>query len=122
MLKKSLRDSKQFRRKRRVRRKIHGTAERPRLSVFRSSEHIYAQLIDDDQGHTLVSASTLDKEVREQLGELAKKESAREVGKALANRAKEKGFNKVVFDRNGYLYHGRVAEVATGAREAGLDF
>jgi large subunit ribosomal protein L18 len=92
------------------------------MSVYRSNKNIYVQLIDDNQGVTLVSASTVDAELRDRLAELDKTEAAREVGKIAAERAKEAGFSKVVFDRNGYLYHGRVAAVADGAREAGLEF
>ena len=108
-------------RHRRVRNKISGTAERPRLNVFRSLKHIYVQLIDDDMGHTLVSASSLDPEIKS-VSEKTKKEVAKMVGELAARRALEKGITKVVFDRGGYIYHGRVAEVAAGAREAGLEF
>jgi len=113
------------RRRKRVRAKIHGTDERLRLCVFRSSTHIYAQIINDDQGHTLVAASSLEKDVRAQSpaeGENSKIRHAAEVGKLLAARAKEKGVDKVVFDRAGYLYHGRVKALAEGARAGGLDF
>jgi len=113
------------RRRKRVRGRISGTSERLRLCVFRSSAHIYAQIINDEDGHTLVAASTLDKELRsaESTGEAkAKVAQAAEVGKLLAQRAKEKGLSKVVFDRAGYLYHGRVKALADGAREGGLDF
>lgn len=106
----------------RVRKKIAGTAERPRLCVYRSLNHIYAQIIDDTKGNTLVQASTLDKTVREQLEGLDKKAAAKLVGKTVAERANAAGIKEVVFDRGGYLYTGRVAEVAAGAREAGLDF
>ncbi|MBR2782448.1 MAG: 50S ribosomal protein L18 [Oscillospiraceae bacterium] len=103
----------------RVRAKISGTPERPRLNVFRSNANIYAQIIDDVNGTTLVSASTLEKEFE---GATGNKEAARKVGKLIAERAKAKGIDTVVFDRGGYLYHGRVAELAEGAREAGLEF
>ena len=103
----------------RVRGKISGTAERPRLNVFRSNANIYAQIIDDVTGKTLVSASTLDKEFE---GAAGNKEAARKVGKLVAERAKEKGIDTVVFDRGGYVYHGCVAELAEGAREGGLEF
>ena len=103
----------------RVRGKISGTAERPRLNVFRSNANIYAQIIDDVTGKTLVSASTLDKEFE---GAAGNKEAARKVGKLVAERAKAKGIDTVVFDRGGYIYHGRVAELAEGAREGGLEF
>ena len=103
----------------RVRAKISGTTERPRLSVYRSNANIYAQIIDDVKGITLVSASTLDKEFE---GAAGNKEAARKVGKMVAERAKAKGIDTVVFDRSGYIYHGRVAELAEGAREGGLEF
>lgn len=122
MLSKRVRDSKRYRRKRRVRKKIFGTAERPRLSVYRSNKNIYAQLIDDESGKTVASASTVDGELSERIAELDKTAAAREVGKLIAERAKSNGFHKVVFDRNGYLYHGRVAAVGEGARESGLEF
>ncbi len=111
-----------LRRKKRVRKKIRGTPERPRLCVYRSLKHIYAQIIDDVAGRTLVAASTLDKELRGKLDGLKKTEKAREVGKLIAKRAIEKGIKKVVFDRNGFLYHGRVKALADGAREGGLEF
>lgn len=106
----------------RVRKKINGTAERPRLSVFRSSKHIYAQLIDDEKGITLASASTLDKELRDKISNGGSVEAARQVGELIARRAKEKGVAKVVFDRGGYLYHGRIQALADAAREGGLEF
>jgi len=111
-----------LRRHLRVRKKINGTAERPRLSVFRSSKHIYAQLIDDEKGITLASASTLDKELRDKVGNGGTVEAARQVGELIARRAKEKGVAKVVFDRGGYLYHGRIQALADAAREGGLEF
>ncbi|HZT09307.1 MAG TPA: 50S ribosomal protein L18 [Chloroflexota bacterium] len=104
----------------RVRRRLNGTTARPRLSVFRSASHIYAQIIDDTQGRTLVSASTLDSALRGGAG--AKAERARAVGLALAQRAKAAGVTRVVFDRGGYLYHGRIKALADGAREGGLEF
>ena len=109
------------RRHRHIRLRVSGTAPRPRLSVFRSLQHIYAQVIDDAQGTTIVSASTNEPEVR---GKLAgtKAEQARAVGKTLAERARERGIEAVVFDRGGYLYHGRVKALADGAREGGLQF
>jgi len=110
------------RRQLRVRRKIHGTAERPRLAVFRSLKHIYAQIIDDDAGHTLVAASSLEPELRQQLKSGGNKEAAALVGKRLGERAKEKGIEKVVFDRRHYRYHGRIKALADAAREAGLQF
>lgn len=111
-----------LRRHNRVRRHVVGTPERPRLDVFRSLRHIYAQVIDDSHGHTLASASTVDPEVREQLQGLAKTEQASVVGKVLAERALGQGIKKVVFDRGGYKYHGRVKALATAAREGGLEF
>jgi len=106
----------------RIRKKIRGNAERPRLNVFRSLKHIYAQIIDDQKGYTLVSSSTLDKELKEAIKGLNKTEAARMVGKRIASLAIEKGIKKVVFDRGGYLYHGRVKALAEGAREGGLEF
>ncbi|MBV8672941.1 MAG: 50S ribosomal protein L18 [Acidobacteriaceae bacterium] len=102
----------------RIRVKVQGTAERPRLNVYRSLNHIYAQVIDDAQGVTLVSASTVASKIKTG-GNVA---AAKEVGKVVAERAKEKGIKKVVFDRGGYLYHGRVKALADAAREAGLEF
>lgn len=109
-------------RHRRIRKSIFGTPERLRLSVYRSLKHIYAQIIDDTKGHTLVSVSTLEPEVRSQLDGLTKTETARVVGKIIAERAIAKGISKVVFDRGGYRYHGRVKALAEGAREGGLEF
>jgi large subunit ribosomal protein L18 len=103
----------------RIRRKLRGTAERPRLAVFRSLAHIYAQVIDDAEGKTLVSASSADKGNRTNGGNLA---AAKAIGKAVAERAKEQGITKVVFDRGGYQYHGRVKALADAARAAGLEF
>lgn len=111
-----------LKRKKRIRKNLAGTQERPRLSVFRSSKHIYAQVIDDTQGHTLVSASSLDKVVKETPEFENKVAVAGFVGKLLGERAIKKGIRKVVFDRNGFLYHGRVKAVSDGAREAGLKF
>ncbi len=122
MIKKIDRKKKRKRRHLRVRKKVFGTPERPRLAVYRSNKHIYAQIIDDTKGHTLVSASTLDKELRGKLEKTWNREAAREVGKLIGKRALEKGIKKVVFDRGGYKYHGRVKELAEGAREAGLEF
>lgn len=110
------------RRHARVRRKVAGTAERPRLNVFRSLRHIYVQVIDDSTGRTLASASTLDKELREQLAELEVQEQAKAVGKAVAERTRAQGIEKVVFDRGGYPYHGRIKALAEGSREGGLVF
>ena len=106
----------------RVRKKISGTPEMPRLSVYRSLKHIQVQLIDDVAGKTLCAASTMEKGIQEQLNEVDKKGAAKLVGKLVGERALEAGIKTVVFDRGGYVYTGRVAEVAAGAREAGLDF
>ncbi len=106
----------------RVRRKLSGTPERPRLNVFRSSKHIYAQVIDDLAGKTLVQASTLDKEIADSLNNGGNIEAAEKVGELVAKRALEQGIKTVVFDRGGYLYHGRVKALAEKAREAGLQF
>lgn len=122
MLKKFNRNEARKIRHERVRKKIYGTPERPRLNVYRSNSHIYAQIIDDINGHTLISASTLDKELREKLSSTSNKEAARLVGELIGKRALEKGIEQVVFDRGGYQYHGRVKELAEGAREAGLKF
>ncbi|HYJ12417.1 MAG TPA: 50S ribosomal protein L18 [Thermomicrobiales bacterium] len=111
------------RRHRRVRAKVSGTGQRPRLNVFRSAAHIYVQVIDDAQGHTLVSASDLDEAVREKVGEGATKSTrAKAVGEVVAERAQAAGISAVVFDRGGFLYHGRIKAVADGAREGGLKF
>ena len=106
----------------RVRKKISGTPDRPRLCVFRSNKHIYAQIIDDVAGNTLVAASTVEKDIASQLTECDKKGEAKVVGKVIAERAIKAGIKEVVFDRGGYIYTGRVAELAAGAREGGLDF
>jgi len=110
------------RRHRRVRAKVSGTAERPRLNIYRSSSNIYAQVIDDDGGVTLASASTIDRDVAAQVDGKSKVDAARIVGKIVAERAKNAGIETVIFDRGGYRYHGRVAALAEGAREAGLEF
>lgn len=109
-------------RKSRIRKRILGTAERPRLSVFRSSRYIYAQIIDDSSSRTLISCSSLEKELRSKLKSSRDLNAAKEVGKLIADRAKAKKISRVVFDRNGFLYHGRVRALAEGAREAGLEF
>jgi large subunit ribosomal protein L18 len=106
----------------RVRKKIEGTPERPRLNVFRSLNNIYVQIIDDTTGTTLVATSTLDEALKGRLPTGGNKEAAKEVGKLIAQKAIERGLKQVVFDRGGYLYHGRIKELAEGAREAGLDF
>ena len=110
------------RRHARVRKKIWGTQERPRLNVYRSLNHIYAQLINDDSNCTIISASTLDLELRDKLDVTRNREAAHEVGVLLAKRARNKGIDQVVFDRGGYLYHGRVQALAEGARSQGLAF
>ena len=109
-------------RQKRVRKKVRGTTERPRLCVYKSLKHIYAQVIDDSQGRTLVAASTLDKSLRAGLKSTKDKEAAKAVGRLVAEKAKAAGITKVVFDRNGFLYHGRVKVLADAAREAGLEF
>lgn len=115
--------SSRQRRQVRVRSKVYGTSERPRLNVFRSANHIYAQVIDDDKGHTLVAASTVDKAAKPTFStEMKKVEEAKAVGQLVAQRAKEAGITKVVFDRAGYIYHGRIKALADGAREGGLEF
>ncbi len=112
-------NKKRLLRHKRVRAKISGTAERPRLNVYRSLSNIYAQIIDDTTGNTLVSANTLEKGFE---GNGGNKEAAKKIGVLIAERAKDKGITTVVFDRGGYLYHGRVKELAEGAREGGLEF
>ena len=119
MVSKTNRQLERARRHARVRNKISGTAERPRLCVFRSNTNIYAQIIDDVAGNTIVSASTLDKEVKTKH---SNKEAAKEVGTLIAKRALEKNIKTVVYDRGGYVYHGVIKEVAEAAREAGLEF
>ena len=109
-------------RKLRIRKKISGTAERPRLSVFRSTKHIYAQLVDDAAGTTLLQMSTLSGDVKGEALEATKSGAVRAVGKAVAAACKARGVDKVVFDRNGFLYHGRIKALADAAREAGLAF
>lgn len=122
MLKKAVRNKKRVERHNKIRNKIVGTPERPRLNVFRSSKNIYAQIIDDAAGNTIVHASTKDKEILEKITEMTKVEAAKLVGAEIAKKAQEKGIKSVVFDRGGYLYHGRVKSLAEGARENGLDF
>ncbi|MEJ5244097.1 MAG: 50S ribosomal protein L18 [Bacteroidota bacterium] len=123
MRKQRIKQERKIRRKLRIRKKVHGTAERPRLSVFRSLTHIYAQLINDDEGKTLVSASSIDKEIAPKIKpEMKKSEVAKFVGSELAKRALAAGIAKVTFDRNGFIYHGRVKALADGARDGGLIF
>ncbi len=116
------RNDRRVKRHERVRKNLFGTPERPRLCVYRSSKNISAQIIDDVNGVTLVSASSLDKDLKAEIGYGGNKEAARKVGAAVAKKALEKGIEVVSFDRGGFLYHGRVAELAEGAREGGLKF
>ncbi len=109
-------------RKRRIRKKLFGTEQRPRLSVFRSAKHIYAQIVVDATGSTILAASTLSPEIRGEIGDLKKSDAAKKVGEWLGKKAAEKNIRKVLFDRNGFLYHGRVKALAEGARESGLEF
>lgn len=122
MAKKKTRSAARLRRHARVRKHISGTSDKPRLNVFRSLTGIYAQVIDDDAGHTLASASSIDRELREKMQGLKKTEQAKLVGKAIAERAKELGIENVVFDRGGYRYAGRIKALAESAREGGLIF
>lgn len=122
MFKKRDRNEVRVIRHERVRKKISGTSARPRLCVYRSLTHIYAQIIDDTVGNTLVAASTVEKDIASQIGEADKKGASKLVGKVLAERAVAKGIKEVIFDRGGYIYTGRVAELAAGAREGGLSF
>ena len=120
MFRKENRQEARVRRHLRVRKKVSGTNEQPRLAVYRSEKNIYAQIIDDVKGVTLVSASSLDKDFESKVG--SNKEAAKLVGQLVAKKAIEAGIKKVVFDRGGYVYHGRIQELADGAREAGLEF
>lgn len=122
MLQKPDKNKSRKKRHNRVRKNLSGTQDRPRLNVFRSLNHIYAQIINDETGTTLVSASSMDKEVAEMLNYGGNVKAAEVVGKMVASRALAKGISKVVFDRGGYLYHGRIAALAAAAREAGLEF
>jgi large subunit ribosomal protein L18 len=120
-----LRGSKEeakYKRHRRIRKKIYGTSERPRLNVFKSLKHIYAQIIDDSSGNTLVFAASIDKALKGKLTTGGNIEAAKNVGKLVAKRAIDKGLKKVVFDRGGYPYHGRIKTLADAAREVGLEF
>ncbi|MCL1926992.1 MAG: 50S ribosomal protein L18 [Syntrophorhabdaceae bacterium] len=116
------RESARQNRKNRIRKRIFGTEERPRLSVFRSAKHIYAQLVVDSTGSTIIAASTLSPEIRTEVNELDKSDAAKKVGQLIGKKAQEKNIRRVVFDRNGFLYHGRVKALAEGARESGLEF
>lgn len=122
MAKKRTRGDARKRRHLRIRKKVFGTSDRPRLNVFRSLNEIYVQVIDDTKGHTLISASTVDKEIKKKFKGMTKKEQAKLVGQTIADRAKDKGIKSVVFDRGGYKYIGRVEALADGARENGLQF
>ena len=122
MLKKADKNAKRLQRHKRVRRKVFGTPQRPRLCVFRSSNNIYAKIIDDTNRVTLVAASSLDEAVKGAVNHTGNKEAAKLVGEMVAKKAVEKGITEVVFDRGGYVYHGRVAALADGAREGGLNF
>ena len=118
----NVRQQARLKRKKRIRKKIHGTPQRPRLSVFRSSRHTYAQIIDDTVGRTLAAASTVDQQAKDSPKFKNKVEAAKFVGKLVGERAIDKGIKEVVFDRNGFLYHGRIKSLSEGAREAGLVF
>jgi large subunit ribosomal protein L18 len=122
MAKKNSRNDKRIKRHDRVRKGVFGTPQKPRLCVYRSLSNIFAQVIDDVSGNTLVSASTLDKDIKVQFSYGGNKEAAKAVGEALGKKAVEKGIDTVCFDRGGFLYHGRVKELADGARSAGLKF
>jgi large subunit ribosomal protein L18 len=118
---KNPKEATRVKRKLGIRKRVEGDAVRPRLTVFRSANHIYAQIINDETGKTLCQASTVDKGIRDSLKDKKKSDAAKEVGKAIADRAKKAGVSAVVFDRNGFRYHGRIAAVADGAREGGLN-
>jgi len=119
---KNPRETARQNRKGRIRKRIFGTEQRPRLSVFRSAKHIYAQLVVDSTGSTILAASTRSPEIRSEIGELDKSGAAKKVGQLIGKKALEKNIHQVVFDRNGFLYHGRVKALAEGARESGLEF
>ena len=122
MSQKNQRETARQNRKGRIRKRIFGTEQRPRLSVFRSAKHIYAQLVVDSTGSTILAASTLSPDLRAELGDLDKSDAAKKVGQWIGKKAIEKNIQRVVFDRNGFLYHGRVKALADGARESGLVF
>lgn len=122
MNKNQVKNQRRARIKRRIRATIKGTADRPRLSVYKSSKHLYAQLVNDRLGHTLASSSTVSNDIAGELSDKTRTEAAKVVGDDLARKAKEQGIDKVVFDRSGYRYHGVVKALAEGAREGGLDF
>ncbi|HOQ16296.1 MAG TPA: 50S ribosomal protein L18 [Defluviitaleaceae bacterium] len=122
MIKKEPRSKIRVNKHLKVRKKIFGTSERPRLSVFRSDKHIYAQIIDDTKGHTLVAASTVEKDIKSKIEKTNNVDAAKVVGEMIAKRALDKGVKQVVFDRGGYIYHGKIKALADAAREAGLEF
>ena len=122
MSQKNIRDEARQKRKARIRKRIFGTEQRPRLSVFRSAKHIYAQIVVDSTGSTILAASSLSPEIKGEIGDLKKSDAAKKVGELLGRKAAEKNIRKVVFDRNGFLYHGRIKALAEGARESGLEF
>ena len=122
MSQKNARETARQNRKGRIRRRIFGTEQRPRLSVFRSAKHIYAQLVIDSTGSTILAASTLSPDLRVEIGDLDKSDAAKKVGQWIGKKALEKNIQRVVFDRNGFLYHGRIKALADGARESGLVF
>ena len=122
MVRKKSRQDVRVKKHKKIRNRFSGTAERPRLAVFRSNNHMYAQIIDDTVGNTLVAASTLEKEVKSELEKTNNVDAAAYLGTVIAKRAMEKGITAVVFDRGGYIYHGKVAALAEAAREAGLEF
>lgn len=119
---KNIREEARQKRKTRIRKRIFGTEQRPRLSVFRSAKHIYAQIVVDSTGSTILAASSQSPEIRAELAKLKKSEAAKKVGELLGRKAAERNIRKVVFDRNGFLYHGRIKALAEGARETGLEF
>lgn len=122
MSQKNQRETARQNRKGRIRKRIFGTEQRPRLSVFRSAKHIYAQLVVDSTGSTILAASTLSPDIRAEIGDLDKSDAAKKVGQWIGKKALEKNIQRVVFDRNGFLYHGRIKALADGARESGLVF
>lgn len=122
MSQKNQRETARQNRKTRIRKRIFGTEQRPRLSVFRSAKHIYAQLVIDSTGSTILAASTLSPDLRTEIGDLDKSDAAKKVGQWIGKKALEKNIQRVVFDRNGFLYHGRIKALAEGARESGLEF
>ncbi len=122
MVNKEPRQKNRVKKHKRIRNRFSGTPQRPRLAVFRSNQHMYAQIIDDTAGNTLAAASTVEKDIREQLEKTNNVDAAAYLGTVIAKRAIEKGINTVVFDRGGYIYHGKVAALAGAAREAGLEF